>query len=85
MRTPVKRLLVPPIVTGLAAGIFLTTPDLIIQAIGSIMSFAVSLLLLLLFVRLAPLENWRRSMQKVAIWLIAAFGAYAPHAWLFFK
>lgn len=85
MATPIKQLLTPAVATGLVAGVSLTTPEIITQVIGFIFSFAASLALLLLLVRLAPVASWRMGVQRLAIWLVAAFGACAVHSGVFFR
>lgn len=85
MKIPIRQLLLPATVTGFVAGIFLTTPDMITEVIGFIMSFTVSLIMLLIFARVAPAANWRTGGRRLTIWLVAAFGAVVPslaYRWL---
>ncbi len=85
MQVPIKQLLLPAAVTGLVAGILLTTPEIIAQVVGFSISFIVSLMLLLIFAWLAPVARWRTGVRRLAIWLVAACGAVAPYGWLLLR
>lgn len=80
-----REMLLPAGVTGLVAGTFLTAPEIITQAIGFIISSVVSLIVLLVFTRLAPVAQWQTGVRRVAIWTVAAFGAVLPYTGLFIK
>ena len=70
MKPVTKRALIAAVVMAVVSGI-LTTPDLITQIIGMIVSFILIFGALLLCLRLLPVASWSLARQRTFTWLVA--------------
>jgi len=71
MNSVTKRALVAAVVMAIVTGI-LTTPELITQIVGAVVSFVLIFGVLLLCLRFLPVASWSLAKQRVFTWLVAA-------------
>ena len=75
MGVNVKRALIPAAVMGFVAAIIFGTPELITTAILTCAGFVSAMLVIVVAMRLVPVDSWRPWKQRVGLWLIATGAA----------
>jgi hypothetical protein len=77
MTPPTKKTLVPSLVAAFAIALILGTHEVVSLAILTATGFIPAMVVLAVFLRLAPLALWPPWKQRAAIWLVAALAAVA--------
>lgn len=79
MRSAFRRAAPPAAVTAIVATSCLAIPEVLTMVLTLSVGFVFSLTVLVVFLRLAPIDRWPLARQKSLIWLVAAVSPVIPY------